>query len=169
MSIFSPNYIFKRITSITPLFLQEKGITALILDVDNTLTSHGSQELPEDIKLWLVKMKENGIKLTISSNNTKKRVTPFAEKIGLEFVSFSCKPSPHALNTARKRMGVKKSEVALVGDQIFTDILGANIYGITAIMVEAMAIDVHKTILLKRKLEKPFIAKYYKNGGKRYE
>ena len=53
MPLFTPDYIFKRITFITPEFLQNHGIKALILDVDNTLTAHGSQQLPEDIEKWL--------------------------------------------------------------------------------------------------------------------
>ena len=169
MAIFTPKYIFKSVKAITPEFLNSIGIKALILDIDNTLTSHGSQELPEFVDNWLNIMRENGIKLTISSNNIEERVKPFAEKIGLQYVAFSCKPSFHGLHKARKRMNVSKKEVALVGDQIFTDVMGANLYNIMSIMVLPMKKDVHKSILLKRKLEKPFINNYYKKGGKLYE
>ena len=169
MPLFTPDYIFKRITFITPEFLQNHGIKALILDVDNTLTAHGSQQLPEDIEKWLLLMKQSGIKLTISSNNTKKRVQPFADNIGLEFVYFSCKPLPFALAKARKRMGFKRSETALVGDQIFTDVLGAGLSGMKMLMVVPMAKDTKPTILFKRRLEKPFINRYYRKGGKLYE
>lgn len=169
MSLFIPSFIFKKITFISPKFLSENGIKALILDVDNTLTAHGSQELDEDVKMWLEGMKKENIALIISSNNTKNRVLPFAQKIGLDFVSFSCKPMPQGLFRARKKLGVAKNEIALVGDQIFTDVLGANLYGIKMLMVQPMHKDIKPTIMLKRRLEKPFIDKYYKKGGKLYE
>lgn len=169
MPLFLPTYIFKRITKITPDFLSKQNLKALILDVDNTLTTHGSQQLDDDVAQWLEQMKKLGIKLIICSNNTKNRVTPFAKKIGLDFIHFSCKPSPVGLAKARKKLGVKKCEIALVGDQIFTDVLGANFYGIKMLMVLPMEQDGVASIDFKRKLEKPFIKKYYKKGGKLYE
>ena len=85
--MLTPEYVFKDITHITPAFLKEKHIKALLLDVDNTLTTHGSQYLRQEISQWLEAMKQAGIPLAIVSNNTKKRVEPFAKMLGLEYVS----------------------------------------------------------------------------------
>ncbi|MEG2037549.1 MAG: HAD hydrolase-like protein, partial [Ruthenibacterium sp.] len=90
----------------------------------------------------------------------------FAQQIDLPFRAFSCKPSPIGLAAARRAFGVKKSEIALVGDQIFTDVLGANLYGIPMLLVQPMYADYKPTIRLKRWLEKPVLARYYKRGGK---
>lgn len=166
MSLFVPDYIFEDITYISPEFLKEQGVSCLVLDVDNTLTGHGSQELSPEISAWLVSMKEAGIKMMIASNNVKDRVEPFAARIGLDFVSFSCKPGPAWLIAAKKKFAVKKKDIALVGDQIFTDLLGAKLYGAKVFMVKPMYEDYKPTIRLKRKLEKPFLARYYKKGGK---
>ena len=68
MPLFTPTIVFERITCITPEFLGARGIRALILDVDNTLTAHGSQELPPDVAAWLDTMRAAGVKLTIASN-----------------------------------------------------------------------------------------------------
>lgn len=165
MGLFVPDYIFKNATHITPDFLREHGIRALVLDVDNTLTTHGSQHLSPEIEQWLALMRENGIKLSIVSNNVEKRVAPFAESIKLEHISFACKPLTKGLRMARERWGIPKSQMALVGDQIYTDGLAAGLYGIPILLVKPMAEDTKATIRLKRKLEKPFLLFYYKKGG----
>ena len=74
------------------LELREHGIRALILDVDNTLTGHGSQQLPPAIAAWLQTMKESGVKLRVASNNMPGRVRPFAQKLGLAICT--ARPSP---------------------------------------------------------------------------
>ena len=84
MPLFTPTIVFERITCITPEFLGARGLRALILDVDNTLTAHGSQELPPDVAAWLDTMRAAGVKLTIASNNMPGRVAPFAKRVELE-------------------------------------------------------------------------------------
>lgn len=166
MALFMPAEIFRDVTCITPEYLKKRGICALILDVDNTLTDYGSQVLPREVKNWILQMQNAGISMVLSSNNFKKRVEPFAKKAGLPYVSFSLKPSPKGLLRAQKLLLTKKGETALVGDQIFTDCLAANLYGITMLLVRPEAKDVSGTVRLRRKLEEPFIKHYIKKGGK---
>ena len=168
MPLFAPTALFRRVTYITPEYLRAHGIRALILDVDNTLTAHGSQELAPEVEAWLGQMRAAGVRLVIASNNMPRRVAPFAKRVGLDYQAFCCKPSPFGLRRARRSMGVPRGAVALVGDQIFTDSLGANLYGIPMLMVEPMAEDIKPTIRLKRMLEKPILARYDKKGGPRY-
>lgn len=165
MALLSPTVLFERVSCITPEFLEHNGIKGLILDVDNTLTSHGSQELPEDVAQWLDLMRRSGIKMTIASNNMPARVEPFAKRVGLDYRAFCCKPSPFGLWRARRALGLEKNAVALVGDQIYTDSLGANLYGIRMFLVQPMHEDTKLTIRLKRMLEKPVLERYYKKGG----
>lgn len=166
--VFLPDAMFTRATAVTPEYLKEQGIRALVLDVDNTLTGHGSQELPEDIAAWLEEMRAAGVGMMIVSNNFEKRVAPFADKIGLSHVSFSCKPSPVGFWRARRRLGVTKEQMALVGDQIFTDAVGANLYGIRMLLVQPMYADTKWNIRLKRRLEQPILKRYFAQGGKLY-
>ena len=84
--LLTPEYIFKNVEAITPEFLRQLGVTALVLDVDNTLTGDGSQQLDDSVAAWLDAMRAAGVSLTIVSNNTAKRVRPFAARIGLAFV-----------------------------------------------------------------------------------
>ena len=107
--ILTPEYIFKTIECIHPDFLTAHGIKALVLDVDNTLTGDNSQVLEPSVQAWLDEMRAAGIKLTIVSNNTAKRVRPFAERIGLDWVPLACKPFTVGLRVARRRLGCQKS------------------------------------------------------------
>ncbi len=163
--IITPEYLFSSAAAITPEFLRQKGITALVLDVDNTLTGHGSQQLPESIRNWLGQMRAAGIQLAIASNNSEERVRPFAEAIGLDYVAMSCKPLTFGLARARKKFGVPKEQMAIVGDQLFTDRLAGSFYRIPALVVRPMYEDTHKGIRFKRRLEQPFLKRYYKKGG----
>ena len=106
--ILTPEYIFKTIECIHPDFLAAHGIKALVLDVDNTLTADNSQVLEHTVQAWLDEMRAAGIRLTIVSNNTAKRVRPFAERIGLDWVPLACKPFTIGLRVARRRLGCKK-------------------------------------------------------------
>ncbi len=116
--LITPEYVFKDVTHITPEWLASKGITALVLDIDNTLTADRSQELPEEVAAWLAAMRKAGVKLTIVSNGAEKRVRPFAEKLGLAYLYRAAKPLPFALMVAQHRMGVKHRQMAMVGDQL---------------------------------------------------
>lgn len=163
--LITPEYLFSSVSSITPAFLKEKGIAALVLDVDDTLTAHGSQQLDEEVERWLETMRAAGVKLMIVSNNTKNRVSPFAARLGLPFVSMACKPLTFGLAAARRRFGVKRRQMAIVGDQLFTDRLAASFFGIRALVVSPRGGPARKDIQFKRKLEKPFLRRYYQKGG----
>ena len=164
--LITPEYVFKDVTHITPAFLAEKGIRALVLDVDNTIADDRSQVIPPEVAQWLADMRSAGISLTILSNGSKKRVQPFAEALGLRWVSRSAKPLPYGMWVARRRVGVEKHQMAMVGDQLFTDRMAAGFYGVPAFVVIPRGGDLNKTVQWKRKLEKRFWQKYYDKGGK---
>ena len=115
---------------------------------------------------WLEQMKAAGIKLMIVSNNTRKRVSPFAASLGLPFVSLACKPLPWGIRKAARQLGVSRREFALVGDQLFTDRLGGALAGVPVLVVRPMAPEIKWGIKVRRHLEKPFVRRYYKKGGK---
>lgn len=163
----TPEYLFSGAAAITPEFLKEKGITALVLDVDNTLTGDGSQQLDPGVSAWLEAMRAAGVSLTIVSNNTGRRVRPFARRIGLAWVPLACKPLPVGLMVARRRLGVPRRQMAMVGDQLFTDRLAAGLYGIRCLSVlPRTPHDKSRGVRFKRRLEAPFLRRYYEKGGK---
>ena len=160
-----PDLSFRRTVDIRPEFLKKMGIKGLILDVDNTLTTHDNPVPAEGIEQWLEDMKNAGIKLIIVSNNHPERVRPFADPLGLDCVCDSGKPLKKGYTEAMKRMGLSRKETAAVGDQLFTDIWGAKNAGITSIFVEPMELEgKHKRFIrFKRVLEKPFLPKKFIN------
>lgn len=165
MSLFYPTIYKNRITDITLQDLEEWGVKGLLLDVDNTLTTHGSQVLSDEVRAWLDTMKTAGIRMTVVSNSWEWRVAPFAEKIGLRHTSLSCKPSPFGFMRGVKRLGLPKSECLAIGDQVFTDIIGANLYGIRSVQVMPILLEQGKPFLkLKRYVERKLYAKRKEKG-----
>lgn len=153
--LFKPTKSYKSILDVKPQDLVEMGIKAVILDVDNTLTTHNNPEPIEGIDDWLESLKNIGIKLIIVSNNHPPRVEPFAKRLGLDYVPEGKKPLPKGMREAIKRLGVSRKEVCAIGDQIFTDILGAKLSGIRSIFVQPIEFETSFWFRVKRTIEKP--------------
>lgn len=147
--IFKPALWVKNVLSIDEEFLAENNIKALILDLDNTLSMHGNPAAEEGIPDWLDKMRAFDIKMMVVSNNTHKRVSPLAAKLGLDFISSGAKPLTFGINKAVKALGVPKENIAVVGDQIFTDVMGGNFAKMKTILVEPFHLE--KGVLFKVK------------------
>ncbi|ADU23570.1 MULTISPECIES: YqeG family HAD IIIA-type phosphatase [Ruminococcus] len=159
MFFFKPTYVFDKVKDITPDFLKKKNIKGLLLDLDNTLTTHNNPIVPQSSLDWIELMKQNGIRLMIVSNNHAPRVSPFAEQLKIDFVCEGAKPLTIGYTKAIKRMGLEKREVAAVGDQIFTDILGSNLKGIRSLFVFPIKPEESLPFRFKRACEKPFLPK----------
>ena len=158
MSLFFPTVYRRRITDVTVEDLHRLGVKALLLDVDNTLTTHDAPDLTNAVKAWLAQMGEVGFSLVIVSNNSAERVAPFAEKIGLPFYAHARKPLPFGFRAAAKQVGCHRKQCVVIGDQIFTDMLGANLAGIPSILLEPIRLETEqKFIVFKRKIEKPML------------
>jgi HAD superfamily phosphatase (TIGR01668 family) len=169
--MFSPWAVFESAWDISPEFLEKHHIKAILLDIDNTLSAHcGEKPFPE-VSAWLSKLKAAGVKIILVSNNHEPRIKPFAEKLGLPFVTDAKKPLPVGYGKALARFNIKKREAAAIGDQIFTDILGANLAGIKSIFVFPKVPESSLPFRFKRAVEKPLlpsrrrVGKGSKQGG----
>ena len=105
-------------------------------------------------------MQDNGIKLMVLSNSKRFRVEPFAARIGLPFISSGCKPLPTGYLRGVKALGEKRKNTAIVGDQIFTDVLGGNVVGVKTILLTPIKPEDGWSFKLRRKLEKKLYKKY---------
>ena len=144
----------KSVVGITTRFLAANGIKGLVVDVDNTLAKHDCPTPEQFAVQWIDAMKQAGIKVVIISNNAKERVQPFSDALGVPFVYDAKKPLNKGYKQALKMMGLTKREVAMVGDQIFTDMLGGNLAGLTTILVNPIDTDTDiAQIRFKRTLE----------------
>lgn len=157
--MFKIDIALKSVLDITPELLSENNIKGLLLDLDNTLTTHDNPRPADGILDWIALMKSTGIKMIIVSNNHFERVRPFAEKLGLEFVCEGKKPLSDGFNRAQKRMNIPFSELAVVGDQIFTDVLGANWRRVRCIYVFPIEHEKKGFLKFKRRIEVPFLPK----------
>ncbi len=151
--LFKPTYWLKSVLCIDKEFLDKNNIKALVLDLDNTLSMHGNPAAEAGVEEWLNNMRTLGIKMRVVSNNTTKRVKPLADKLGLEFTANGAKPLTFGVTRAVKAMGADKKTTAVVGDQIFTDVMAGNLGGIRTVLVEPFHLEKTWTFRLKRKLE----------------
>ena len=158
MALFFPTLYRRRITDVTAEDLHRLDVKALLLDVDNTLTTHDAPDLTDEVKSWLAERQADGFVLLIVSNNREERVAPFAEKIGLPYYAHARKPLPFGFRAAAKQAGVHRKQCVVIGDQIFTDMLGANLAGIPSVLLEPIQMETQqKFIVFKRKIEKPML------------
>ena len=134
--ILYPNAYFKKVQEITIEFLKKNKIKALVLDVDNTLIDY-DKNLSESIIKWSKELKGQGIKLYILSNsNDKKKVSNVAEKLDISYISFAKKPLRSGFRKVQKKLKINPENIGVVGDQIFTDVLGGNRNNMFTILVE---------------------------------
>lgn len=159
--LFTPTAAYETILGVTPEVLRAMGVDAIILDIDNTCTTHDNPTPLDGLFDWLDSMRAAGIKMIIVSNNHVPRVTPFAELLGLDFIPEGAKPLTKGYKQAAERLGVPKSRIVTIGDQLFTDILGAKLFGIKSILVRPIEMEKTKFFKFKRAMEKPFLPNKY--------
>ena len=163
MPLFHPTLYLGSVTDLTPERLQRWGVRGLILDVDNTLTTHDNPVPPPKVLRWLETMREHHIEMMILSNNSPERVRPFANILRMGFTANAKKPLPGGYRRAAAKMGLAKRQVAVVGDQIFTDVLGGNLFGVRTVLVQLIEPEKTRFFRLKRWLERG-ILKGYRSG-----
>ncbi len=143
-----------------------KGYRGILFDVDNTLVEHGQPVTIRAIELF-ARLREAGFKTCIISNNKEYRVKPLADALESYYVYKAGKPAARGYIEGMEHMGTSGSTTLFVGDQIFTDILGANRVGIHSILVKPVAKHEEIQIVLKRKLEYFILKKYNKEKLKK--
>lgn len=145
--------------------LYSEGYRGVIFDIDNTLVPHGAPADDRAIRLF-AHLKELGFACTLMSNNKEPRVKLFNEKIGVDYIFKAAKPKPGNYRLAMKRMHTDCSNTLFVGDQIFTDVFGANLAGIRTFLVAPINPKEEIQIVLKRYLEKIVLFFYLRKKKK---
>ena len=164
LDFLSPNYYFNRYSDVTPSFLLENGIKALLLDVDNTLAPYEQAEPDGEILAWLSSLRENGIAFAfISNNSSDERIRVFNESIGALAFAKSGKPfAKKTIDKALSALGAERKSAAFMGDQIFTDVCAGKFNGMRAILVPPIKDKKNLFFRFKRALEKPVLKHYFK-------
>ncbi len=135
---FVPDIYAKSIYSINYEKLKSSGIKCMIYDLDNTLTPIDLSSPTKELKNLFARLKTMGFKLMILSNSGRHRVEPFKSGLGIDAGASSKKPKKDKYEKIMKNYNFKTSEIAMVGDQLITDIYGANRMDITSILVNPM-------------------------------
>ena len=124
------------------------------MDVDNTLSvAHGDKTLKIGVPQWLSDMRESGVKLLVLSNAKNGRAKLFADSIGLDVIGLAAKPLPFGYLKAIKQLEVPKKNIAMVGDQVFTDVMGGRLAGIKTVLVTDITPEDKTFFKIKRYFE----------------
>lgn len=140
--------------------LYKEGYRGIIFDIDNTLVEHDADASPEAIEL-IARVQEIGFRVCLISNNDEERVTRFNKDIKVKYIYKANKPSKRSFIRAMNRMGTTIDNTVFIGDQLFTDIFGANRIGMMSYFVKPIGPKEEIQIVLKRKLER-IVLKHYR-------
>ena len=149
----------RSITDIDPAALAGRGVRLLLADLDNTLVPYGVPEPDEGVRAWTAALAEQGVTLFILSNNRHPdRPGRFSRALGVPFIGHAGKPKPGSFYKAMEQMGCTADQTAIVGDQIFTDILGGRNAGVFTLLVEPIRLAGNPGRYLRYAVEWPFRA-----------
>jgi len=155
MALLEPDERISRLSAIPPKSLRQRGFRLVLLDMDDVLIPRDGGEIHNEIHHWIEKAKQVGLSLYVISNSKfPRRVKEACASLGLEGTSWAMKPFPFAFRKAMQKYKVKRDEAVVVGDQLFSDILGAKWAGIHSIFVKPMTPERRWDRKIMRWLEK---------------
>ncbi len=164
-----PNDNFKKVEEITIEYLKENKINGLILDVDNTLVDY-TKKMKEPVEKWLRNIANSGILVYILSNTSdEKKIIEITKKVDIKYIYFAKKPFKKGFLKIQKEFGIKPENIAVVGDQIFTDIIGGNRCKMFTILVDPIERKEFWYTAWKRPIEENIMKKYFKLKSKEKE
>lgn len=132
--VLRPDAVAERLCSVSLDDLAARGITGIIVDLDNTLVGYGREELSPADAAWIADALARGFRVCLLSNNFTGRVTRVSNELGVPAISSALKPLPRAFSQALRVLGTSKRATVVVGDQLFTDVLGAKLMGLHSIL-----------------------------------
>jgi hypothetical protein len=145
-----PDYFANSFYEIDADWLISKGLKGLMIDVDNTIMARDAHMPGPELRCWIEALREAGMPLLVVSNNWSNRVKTIAEELGLELIAPAGKPLSPAFVRALDQLDLSAEEAAIVGDQLFTDVLGGNRAGLTTIVVPPLGeVDLIHTRVLR--------------------
>ncbi|WP_053959242.1 YqeG family HAD IIIA-type phosphatase [Sulfobacillus thermosulfidooxidans] len=154
IKLLQPRLFLTSIFDLDLARLHDRGVRGLIMDLDNTLVGWNRPDLSQELKMWFQDVRAHGFKMCIVSNNMTERVEQFAEKVGVMAIPKAAKPRRRSFRLAMRKMGTTRHNTAVIGDQVFTDILGGNRLRLFTILVHPIDTHEYWTTRLVRKLER---------------
>lgn len=161
---FLPSAYVKSVFLIEPEKLVEKGIKGIITDLDNTLVEWDRADATQDVIAWFESMRAAGLQITVVSNNNVERVRQFCDPLGIPYICQARKPLKKAFHQAIATLGFRKEEIVMIGDQLLTDVLGANRVGLEVILVVPVASSDAPITKFNRSIERRIMARFKRKG-----
>ncbi|MGE5529504.1 MAG: YqeG family HAD IIIA-type phosphatase [Patescibacteria group bacterium] len=152
------------VLSLNPRILKAQGIKGIILDLDNTLVEWGAETIDPELPSWIARFKEAGFRLCIVSNALPQRVEMISRTLGIPAVPQATKPFKTPFRRALEILGTKPEETAVVGDQLFTDILGGNRMDLYTIWTPPISETEFVSTRAVRRLERLVVKRFRKRG-----
>lgn len=151
MAFLKPDRYFSRISRIDiERDLIGRGFTHVLMDVDNTILTRDTHEVPRDVAVWLGRARTAGLSFCLVSNNWHEGVYRLAEELELPIVAKAVKPLPPAFLMALRKIGARRASTVVIGDQLVTDVLGAHALGMTAYLLQPLVEqDLPHTLMLR--------------------
>lgn len=146
--------IVEGVADVTPEWLRAHGIRGLMVDLDDTLVASNREELELSRRDWLCGLRDVGVRLLILSNGERGRVARLCGELELDGMHLVGKPFAFAYRRGLRRLGTSPAETAMIGDQLFTDVLGANLAGLTSILVRPLSPGALPHTRIARSLER---------------
>jgi HAD superfamily phosphatase (TIGR01668 family) len=145
-----PDLYYDSIASVDLDALASRGVIALLVDLDNTLLPRDTSEFPPSSLAFAARVRDAGMTACLVSNNWHERVHSAACELGFDLVPRALKPLPFAFLAGLRRLGATRSQTAVIGDQVFTDIVGGNALGMLTVLVRPLSSsDLPHTLLLR--------------------
>lgn len=158
--IVRPDAVVASVTEVTPDFLHARGVRAVMVDLDDTLLPAGSDLLEPLFKGWLESLRRADVPVVILSNGTHARVARSAQELGVVGLPLTGKPLGRAFRQGLAQLGTPARETAMVGDQMFTDVLGANLAGMVSILVAPLSPGKLLHTRMLRRVERHLLRRY---------
>lgn len=164
LRLLCPDACCDSIADIDLAELKSAGVRALILDLDNTLVEWGETAIPPETTAWIARARALDLGLCIASNGLATRVEEMSRALGVPAISEAVKPRKRSFREALALLGVGPHEAAVVGDQIFTDVLGGNRMALRTILINPRSARELPTTKFVRRIEDQVVRRLHRKG-----
>ena len=154
LKLLTPHLLLDSVLEIQPDMLRALGVEGLLLDLDCTLLDYHGDSFRPEVVSWVQQMVREQVRLCVMSNGRAKRVRPLAERLGVQCVAWACKPLTFGLRAGMRKLGLDRTRVAMVGDQVFADVLAGRLAGVYTILVRPTTKQEAWITAIKRPLER---------------
>ncbi|HBG10137.1 MAG: YqeG family HAD IIIA-type phosphatase [Limnochordia bacterium] len=164
MKLLIPDAILPSVQDINLDDLRRRGIAGLLIDIDNTLVPWGNPQMDQALVQWIKRAKARGFQICLVSNALPDRTASFAQLLDIPAVGQAMKPLPRAFRRGMELLNLPPGQVAVVGDQLFTDVFGAKRLGLYAILVNPLSTGEFGFTKIMRRLERRTLRRLVRRG-----